>query len=255
MIAAGNGGPRHHRHARRRGRGADRRRGRRADTLAEFSSRGPRAATAGSSPRSPRPASTSSRPARSTRRRLRARTRHERHLDGDPARRGRRRAVAAAHPDWTAQQLKEALVSTAKSTPAYTAYEAGSGRVDAAAAVDATVFATASAEFGFHTLAVRPGRAVEAGHVHEPGRRAGRPRLAIDGTAPAGFLACRRAGHRARARHGLGDAHGRPLAAARGGGPQRHGRRDGRRRDGAGPHPDGRDPRGAAPGADGHRDG
>ncbi|WP_423462349.1 S8 family peptidase [Promicromonospora sp. MS192] len=58
--------------------------------------------------------------------------------------------VAAAHPDWTAEQIKEAIVSTAVPTPAYTAYEAGSGRIDAPAAVAAEVFGTASAGFGFH---------------------------------------------------------------------------------------------------------
>ncbi|MFI6757586.1 S8 family serine peptidase [Micromonospora sp. NPDC050417] len=50
--------------------------------------------------------------------------------------------LAAAHPDWTGQQLKDALVSTTKITQRYDAYWAGSGRLDAAAAVTATVFAT-----------------------------------------------------------------------------------------------------------------
>jgi subtilisin family serine protease len=42
--------------------------------------------------------------------------------------------LAAQHPDWTAQQLKDALMSTSKLTPAYTPYQAGTGRVDVAAA-------------------------------------------------------------------------------------------------------------------------
>ncbi|MFD7446189.1 S8 family serine peptidase [Streptomyces sp. NPDC059909] len=50
--------------------------------------------------------------------------------------------VAAAHPDWTGQQIKDALVSTAKATPDYSAFDAGGGRVDAAAAAKATVYAT-----------------------------------------------------------------------------------------------------------------
>ncbi|HEY3561482.1 MAG TPA: S8 family serine peptidase [Kribbella sp.] len=42
--------------------------------------------------------------------------------------------LAAQHPDWTGQQLKDALMSTSKLTPAYTPYQAGTGRVDVAAA-------------------------------------------------------------------------------------------------------------------------
>ncbi len=52
--------------------------------------------------------------------------------------------LAAAHPDWTGQQIKEALVSSGKPTPEYTPYQAGGGRVDAYAAVHATVFATSA---------------------------------------------------------------------------------------------------------------
>ncbi|GGJ17584.1 S8 family serine peptidase [Streptomyces brasiliensis] len=52
--------------------------------------------------------------------------------------------LAQQHPDWTGQQLKDALMSTSKPTPDFTAYQAGSGRVDAAAAVHATVTATGS---------------------------------------------------------------------------------------------------------------
>jgi subtilisin family serine protease len=47
-----------------------------------------------------------------------------------------------AHPDLTGQQLKDDLVSTSKPTPSYTAFQAGNGRVDAAAAVGATVLAS-----------------------------------------------------------------------------------------------------------------
>ncbi|MDG4762288.1 S8 family serine peptidase [Micromonospora sp. WMMD710] len=50
--------------------------------------------------------------------------------------------LAAEHPDWTGQQLKDALVSTTKATPQYDAYQAGSGRVDVAAAVRAPIVAT-----------------------------------------------------------------------------------------------------------------
>lgn len=48
------------------------------------------------------------------------------------------------HPDWTGQQLKDALMSTSKELPDYTPYEMGTGRVDVAAAVDAKITATGS---------------------------------------------------------------------------------------------------------------
>ncbi|MEU8255321.1 S8 family serine peptidase [Micromonospora inaquosa] len=50
--------------------------------------------------------------------------------------------LAAKHPDWTGQQLKDALVSTTKATGQYDAFQAGTGRVDVAAAVRAPVIAT-----------------------------------------------------------------------------------------------------------------
>ncbi|MEV4630828.1 S8 family serine peptidase [Micromonospora sp. NPDC049523] len=50
--------------------------------------------------------------------------------------------LAAEHTDWTGRQLKDALVSTTKITQRYDAYWAGSGRLDAAAAVTGTLFAT-----------------------------------------------------------------------------------------------------------------
>ncbi|WP_245687135.1 S8 family peptidase [Streptacidiphilus griseoplanus] len=65
--------------------------------------------------------------------------------------------LAAAHPGWTGPQLKEALVSSAKPTPQYSPYQAGSGRLDALAAVHSSVFATASAYSGFHTWPTKPG--------------------------------------------------------------------------------------------------
>ncbi|WP_236063962.1 S8 family peptidase [Streptomyces poriferorum] len=48
------------------------------------------------------------------------------------------------HPDWSGQQLKDALMSTSKELPDYTPYEMGTGRVDVAAAVDARITATGS---------------------------------------------------------------------------------------------------------------
>ncbi|MFG2944151.1 S8 family serine peptidase [Streptomyces adustus] len=56
--------------------------------------------------------------------------------------------LAQEHPDWKAQQLKDALMSTSKKLSSYTAYQVGAGRVDVSAATTATVTATGSAYFG-----------------------------------------------------------------------------------------------------------
>ncbi|MFE2303440.1 S8 family serine peptidase [Streptomyces sp. NPDC059445] len=56
--------------------------------------------------------------------------------------------LAQEHPDWKARQLKDALMSTSKELPNYTAYQVGAGRADLAAATSATVTATGSAYFG-----------------------------------------------------------------------------------------------------------
>ncbi|MGW4486454.1 S8 family serine peptidase [Amycolatopsis sp. NPDC004368] len=53
--------------------------------------------------------------------------------------------LAAKHPELTGAQLKDLLTSTSKQTPGYTAFQAGSGRVDVGAATHAGVFATATA--------------------------------------------------------------------------------------------------------------
>ena len=50
-----------------------------------------------------------------------------------------------AHPDYTPTQLKDALVSTSVAIPDYTPFQVGTGRVDAAAAVAASVFASGTA--------------------------------------------------------------------------------------------------------------
>lgn len=98
--------------------------------------------------------------------------------------------VAAAHPDWTAEQIKEAIVGTAVPTPAYTPYEAGSGRLDAAAAVEATVLGTASAGFGFHTYGSGTDEPVSKPLTYTNlGDAPVDLHLAVDGAVPAGFLA------------------------------------------------------------------
>ncbi|MET8331596.1 S8 family serine peptidase [Streptomyces sp. NPDC005181] len=53
--------------------------------------------------------------------------------------------LAAEHPDWTGQQLKDALVSTVSSTERYSPFAAGNGRLDVAAAVKATLVASGNA--------------------------------------------------------------------------------------------------------------
>ncbi|MEU1845216.1 S8 family serine peptidase [Micromonospora sediminicola] len=56
--------------------------------------------------------------------------------------------LAQEHPDWTAAQLKDALVSTAKLTAGPTVFEQGGGRVDVARALGQRVYGTATADFG-----------------------------------------------------------------------------------------------------------
>ncbi|WP_378785554.1 S8 family serine peptidase [Nonomuraea fastidiosa] len=56
--------------------------------------------------------------------------------------------LAQRHPDWTAGQLKDALVSTAKTIDGQTPYEQGGGRLDVARALRQTVTATSSLSLG-----------------------------------------------------------------------------------------------------------
>ncbi|MEV6107774.1 S8 family serine peptidase [Streptomyces sp. NPDC051940] len=56
--------------------------------------------------------------------------------------------VAQAHPDWTGQQIKQALASTAKTNAVNSVFEQGDGRVDAVRAVSQGVFATPTLSFG-----------------------------------------------------------------------------------------------------------
>ena len=45
--------------------------------------------------------------------------------------------LAQKHPEWTGQQIKDALMSTSVPTPDYSPYQAGTGRLNVAAAYDA----------------------------------------------------------------------------------------------------------------------
>ncbi|MFD3452024.1 S8 family serine peptidase [Streptomyces sp. NPDC058691] len=57
--------------------------------------------------------------------------------------------LARKHPAWTGRQIKDALMSTSAPTPAYSPYQAGSGRLDVAAAyLRDQVVATGSVDAG-----------------------------------------------------------------------------------------------------------
>ncbi|MFJ8660560.1 S8 family serine peptidase [Streptomyces sp. NPDC093795] len=65
--------------------------------------------------------------------------------------------LAQRHPDWTGAQLKEHLMSTAKGlADGYSPYEVGTGRLDVAAAVRATVRSTGPLFFGNYTWPHQP---------------------------------------------------------------------------------------------------
>ncbi|WP_350279882.1 S8 family serine peptidase [Kribbella sp. HUAS MG21] len=68
--------------------------------------------------------------------------------------------LAQQHPDWKADQLKNALVSTAKTQPGQTVYHQGAGRVDVTRAVSQKVTATGVADFGLQTTADTSSRTV-----------------------------------------------------------------------------------------------
>ncbi|MCX4912007.1 S8 family serine peptidase [Streptomyces sp. NBC_00687] len=52
------------------------------------------------------------------------------------------------HPDWTGQQLKDALMSTSKATPDISAYRGGAGRADVLAAFRTQIVASGSVDTG-----------------------------------------------------------------------------------------------------------
>lgn len=56
--------------------------------------------------------------------------------------------LAQKHPEWTAQDIKNTLMSTSMRTPAYTPYQAGTGRVTVSDAYAADAFATGSVNAG-----------------------------------------------------------------------------------------------------------
>ncbi|MGC4770081.1 S8 family serine peptidase [Micromonospora sp. DT44] len=161
------------------------------DHLADFSSQGPRAGDGGLKPEITAPGVDI----------LAARSHLVRGGSGDytlmsgtsmatPHVAGTAALVAAAHPDWTGQRIKEALVSTVKATPDYTPYQAGAGRVDAVAAVHATVFATPSAYSGFQGWPQQPDATVDRTVTYtNVGNAPVSLKLTLDATsAPAGLF-------------------------------------------------------------------
>ncbi|MDX3074066.1 S8 family serine peptidase [Streptomyces sp. MI02-7b] len=133
-----------------------------SDTLAEFSSTGPRQGDAGLKPELTAPGVDV----------LAARSQYAEDGTGyyqtlsgtsmaTPHVAGAAALLAAAHPDWTGQQLKDGLVSTTHATPQYSPYEGGSGRLDASAAVKGTVFATGSVFGGYRDASAPTGQKTE----------------------------------------------------------------------------------------------
>ncbi|MEU7823629.1 S8 family serine peptidase [Catellatospora sp. NPDC049133] len=68
--------------------------------------------------------------------------------------------LAAAHPDWTGQRLKDVLMSTSRNSERIDPYFEGIGRVDAVAATGATVFATGT-DFTDLAWPYQPGQRVD----------------------------------------------------------------------------------------------
>ncbi|MFG1604081.1 S8 family serine peptidase [Actinoplanes sp. NPDC049265] len=64
--------------------------------------------------------------------------------------------LAQEHPDWTAPQLKDALVSTARTATGIDVYGQGAGRVDLARATAQTVRGSATADFADHNVGESP---------------------------------------------------------------------------------------------------
>lgn len=64
--------------------------------------------------------------------------------------------LAQQQPDWTGTTIKDALVSTAKTTPDLPVYAQGAGRVDVARASAQPVTGTGVADFGLHTAGATP---------------------------------------------------------------------------------------------------
>ncbi|GAA2822525.1 S8 family peptidase [Nonomuraea rubra] len=96
--------------------------------------------------------------------------------------------LAQRHPGWKAGQLKDALVSTARTIDGQTPYEQGGGRLDVARAVRQPVTATASLSLGVHEdgeTGTPGGTITYTNHGQSPVTLTLTPALTnLDGTAP-----------------------------------------------------------------------
>ncbi len=124
-----------------------------SDVLAEFSSRGPRVGDGGLKPDLTAPgvdivaakseAASIGEPVDEVYLRLSGTSMATPHVAGVAA------LLAQQHPDWEAAELKGALMASAKQHPDQSVFEQGAGRVDAAAAIEQSVYATTpSLSFG-----------------------------------------------------------------------------------------------------------
>jgi subtilisin family serine protease len=96
------------------------------------------------------------------------------------------------HPGWTGRQVKDALMSTSSPTPAYTPYEAGSGRLDiGSASLGGQVIASGSVDAGLVRYA-RGGQRQPVNRKISYTNTTDRPvtlRLSVDrGASPAGVF-------------------------------------------------------------------
>ncbi|WP_405063196.1 S8 family serine peptidase [Kribbella sp. NBC_01505] len=127
----------------------------RADKLADFSSRGPRLGDGGLKPEITAPGveivaaraagTTMGNPVDNLYTAASGTSMATPHVAGAAA------LLAQQHPDWKADQLKNALVSTAKTQSNQTVYQQGAGRVDLTRATAQQVFASGVADFGLQS--------------------------------------------------------------------------------------------------------
>ncbi|MFI8448933.1 S8 family serine peptidase [Streptomyces erythrochromogenes] len=97
--------------------------------------------------------------------------------------------LAAKHPDWTGQQLKDALMSTTTPTTAIPAHRGGTGRTDIAAAYRAQVTASGAVDTGLIKWSATPQPAEHRITYTNTGDHPVTLRLTLDrGTAPAGLF-------------------------------------------------------------------
>jgi subtilisin family serine protease len=96
--------------------------------------------------------------------------------------------LAQAHPDWTGEELKAALLTSAVSVPGHTVFQQGFGRVDVASALRQTVIAEPpSLAFGLVTAAQPDPPVVQRAVTYRnKGTEDVTLRLSISGTDPEG---------------------------------------------------------------------